>query len=60
MDAAPALLEEHPPAAALRVWLGRLTRYGRIKHGLAGALHAATSDGLAGETSGPSAGRSAK
>jgi hypothetical protein len=41
------------PAAALRLWLDRLAHYGRIKHGLAGALHAATSDGLAGETHGP-------
>jgi len=53
VDAAPALLKEHPPAAALRLWFDRLAHYGRIKHGLAGALHAATSDGLAGETYGP-------
>jgi hypothetical protein len=53
VDAASALLKEHPPAAALRLWFDRLAHYGRIKHGLAGALHAATSDGLAGETYGP-------
>ena len=53
VDAAPALLKEHPPSAALRLWFDRLAHYGRIKHGLAGALHAATSDGLAGETYGP-------
>jgi len=52
-DAAPALLKEHPPAAALRLWFDRLAHHGRIKHGLAGALHAATSDSLAGETHAP-------
>lgn len=50
---APVLLEEHPPLLALRLWFDRLAHYGRIKHGLADVLHAATSDGLAGETYGP-------
>ncbi|MDX3852753.1 TetR/AcrR family transcriptional regulator [Streptomyces sp. AK02-01A] len=52
-DSAPVLLEEHPPLDALRLWFDRLAYYGRIKHGLADVLHAATSDGLAGETYGP-------
>jgi hypothetical protein len=53
VDAAPTLLKEHPPPVALRLWFDRLAHYGRIKHGLAGALHAATSDAPAGETYGP-------
>ncbi len=52
-DAAPALLTEHEPVDALRLWFGRLAHYGRIKHGLADVLHAATSDDLSGETYGP-------
>ena len=52
-DSAPALLKEHPPLEALRLWFDRLAYYGRIKHSLAAVLHAATSDGLAGETYGP-------
>jgi AcrR family transcriptional regulator len=48
--AAPKLLADHPPIEALRLWLDRLAHYGRIKHGLADVLNAATSDGLAGET----------
>lgn len=53
VDAAPALLKEHPPLEALRLWFDRLAYYGKIKHGLADVLHAATSDGLVGETYGP-------
>jgi len=49
LDAAPALLEAHPPLTALRLWFDRLAVYGRIKHGLAGALHSVTRDKLAGE-----------
>jgi AcrR family transcriptional regulator len=52
-DLAPKLLEEHPPIVALRMWFDRLAHYGRIKHGLADVLHAATSDGLVGESYGP-------
>jgi AcrR family transcriptional regulator len=52
-DLAPKLLEEHPPIVALRLWFDRLAHYGRIKHGLADVLHAATSDGLVGESYGP-------
>jgi AcrR family transcriptional regulator len=53
VDAAPTLLAEHSPLRALRLWFDRLAYYGRIKHGLADVLHAATSDGLVGETYGP-------
>jgi AcrR family transcriptional regulator len=53
VDSAPVLLKEHPPLDALRLWFDRLAYYGRIKHGLADVLHAATSDGLVGETYGP-------
>jgi AcrR family transcriptional regulator len=49
-DAAPKLLSDHPPIEALRLWFDRLAHYGMIKHGLADVLHAATSDGLVGET----------
>jgi AcrR family transcriptional regulator len=52
-DAAAELLAQHPPQRALRLWFDRLAYYGMIKHGLADVLHAATSDGLAGETYGP-------
>lgn len=53
VDAAPQLLTEHPPAVALRLWFDRLARYGRIKHGLAGALHTAMHAELADEGYGP-------
>jgi AcrR family transcriptional regulator len=53
VDAAPALLAEHPPREALRLWLDRLALYGQIKRGLAGALHTATYQQLAGEGYGP-------
>lgn len=53
VDAAPELLDTLPPADALRAWLDRLARYGRIKHGLAGALHGAMHAELADEGYGP-------
>lgn len=53
VEAAPALLAAHPPAEALRRWFDRLAAYGRIKHGLAGALHTVTRAQLAGEGYGP-------
>ena len=52
-DSAPELLAAHPPLTALRLWCDRLAHYGRIKHGLADVLHAATSDGLVDEAYGP-------
>ncbi len=53
VDAAPALLAAHPPFAALRLWCDRLAAYGRIKHGLAGALHTVMRAELADEGYGP-------
>src|SRR3982074_2724140 len=53
VDSAPVLLEEHPPLDALRLWFDRLAHHGKVKHGPADVLHAATSDGLVGETYGP-------
>jgi AcrR family transcriptional regulator len=53
VDAAPALLKTHPPLEALRLWFDRLASYGRLKHGLAGALHTVTRAELAGEGYGP-------
>ena len=52
-DSAAELLAGSEPLTALRQWFDRLAHYGLIKHGLADALHSATSDGLAGETYGP-------
>ena len=53
IDAAPALLAGHPPVAALRLWIERLAVSGQLKHGLAGAMEAATRADLAGEHHGP-------
>ena len=53
VDAAPALLAEHPPREALRLWLDRLAQYGQIKSGLVGAFNTATHKQLAGEGYGP-------
>jgi len=41
---APALLAEHPPLQAFRSWCDRLADYGRRKHGIADAIHAAMSE----------------
>ncbi|SFW70035.1 TetR/AcrR family transcriptional regulator [Amycolatopsis australiensis] len=49
IDAAPALLARHPPAEALRRWFEQLAAYGRIKHGVADAVEAATRADLSGE-----------
>jgi AcrR family transcriptional regulator len=40
--AADLLLAEHEPWQALRDWLDRLAAFGRVKHGLADVLQAAT------------------
>jgi AcrR family transcriptional regulator len=53
IGAAPALLADHRPAEALRRWLGRLGSYGRIKHGVAEAVEAATRADLSSEYYGP-------
>ena len=44
LDSAPGLLADHQdaPDQALRSWLDRLAGYGRIKHGAAEAVRAAT------------------
>lgn len=44
VDLAPALAAEHPPLEAFARWCDRLADYGRIKHGLADAIHAAVTD----------------
>jgi AcrR family transcriptional regulator len=44
VDLAPALLVEHPPIEAFRLWCDRLADYGRIKHGLADVIHATLTD----------------
>ncbi|GAB6898845.1 TetR/AcrR family transcriptional regulator [Kineosporia succinea] len=49
LDAAPGLLREHAPDVALRRWLDRLAAYGRIKHGAAQAVRAATRADLSAE-----------
>jgi AcrR family transcriptional regulator len=49
IGAAPALLRAHPPLVALRRWFDRLAAYGRIKHGVAEAVHAATRAELSSE-----------
>ncbi len=49
LDAAPGLLASYPPDVALRRWLDRLAGYGRIKHGAAEAVHAATRADLSAE-----------
>ena len=48
-DLAPALLAEHPPVLALRLWLDQTARYGQLKYGAAAVIHAATSAGLESE-----------
>ncbi len=53
VQVAPLLLEQHPPLRALQLWLERLAAYGRIKHGLAGALHGVDRAQLEGEGYGP-------
>jgi AcrR family transcriptional regulator len=49
IDAAPTLLAENPPIEALRLWFDRLASYGRIKHGVAQAVEAATRADLSSE-----------
>lgn len=42
---ATELLADHPPVAALRLWLERLAYYGRMKYGVAAVIHGATTEG---------------
>jgi AcrR family transcriptional regulator len=54
-QAAPALLESHPPLAALRAWMDQLAVYGMTKVGLGDALYTASTskDSLSAESYGP-------
>ncbi|HEX4212514.1 MAG TPA: TetR/AcrR family transcriptional regulator [Candidatus Dormibacteraeota bacterium] len=49
IDAASALLAEHEPGEAMRLWFDRLAAFGRVKHGLAGVLREATRASLSDE-----------
>jgi AcrR family transcriptional regulator len=49
IELAPALLTDHPPVEALRLWFDRLASYGRIKHGAAEAVEAVTRADLSSE-----------
>ncbi|MGW2254298.1 TetR/AcrR family transcriptional regulator [Kitasatospora sp. NPDC001660] len=49
VDSVTELLAEHEPWDALRVWFDRLAAFGRVKHGLAEVLHAATRQDLSAE-----------
>jgi len=51
-ESVPALLTEHPPLRALRLWFERLAEYVKIKHGLGDALNAATAQDIVSETYG--------
>jgi AcrR family transcriptional regulator len=53
VDAVPALLDEHAPLDALRVWFERLGSYIKIKHGLGDALDSATRETVFNDTYGP-------
>jgi len=44
VELAPALLAEHPPLRAFRLWCDRFAQYGRRKHGIADVVRAAMSD----------------
>jgi AcrR family transcriptional regulator len=44
VELAPALIAARPPLDAFRAWCDRLADYGRMKHGLAEALHGAITD----------------
>ena len=45
IDRAPALLADHPPLMALRLWFDEVAHYGRLKYGVAEVIHAATDGG---------------
>jgi AcrR family transcriptional regulator len=46
IELAPALLESHPPLAALRRWFDEVARCGQLESGAAEVIHAATRGGL--------------
>lgn len=49
VEAAPKLVASRPAPIALREWFDRLASYGRVKHGLAGALYSVMRETLADE-----------
>jgi len=53
VDLAASLLAEHPPLAALRLWLDHLAHYGRIKQSVSDALHAVLAETDQAEVQGP-------
>ncbi len=53
VESVPALLAQHPPIRALRLWFEHLAEGVKIKHGLGDALHAATAQDIVSETYGP-------
>jgi AcrR family transcriptional regulator len=53
VESVPALLSDHPPLEALRLWFEELAGHVKIKHGLGDALHAATAEDIVSETYGP-------
>jgi AcrR family transcriptional regulator len=44
IELAPTLLLQHQPLEAFRLWCSELARLGRVKHGIADALHAVVSE----------------
>jgi len=46
IDRAPALLAEHRPLDALRLWFDEVAHYGQLKFGVAEVIHAATNGGV--------------
>jgi AcrR family transcriptional regulator len=53
VEAAPAILDEHAPVDALRVWFLRLADLVRVKHGLGEALQTAAAQDVVDETYAP-------
>ncbi len=53
VDSVTALLAEHEPLDAFRIWFERLADYVRIKHGLGEALHSAAVQDIVNETYAP-------
>jgi hypothetical protein len=51
--AAPALLAEHAPLAALACWFERVAGYARVKRGVFAAVEAGVSQALAAHSLGP-------
>ncbi|MGF1425688.1 TetR/AcrR family transcriptional regulator [Kitasatospora sp. LaBMicrA B282] len=49
VDSAAALLSQQEPWQALQLWFDQLAAFGRVKHGLADALDAATRSNLSAE-----------